>query len=273
MAKYLRFGWPINRGKGPVEQTWGNHSSAIRYSVQVTWYIQKEVRMGTLLGPFLTSPFLMDVTAVSPLLTRPKKNSSKRRIIMDLSWPPQGNSVNELIPKDTYMGAPCNLRYPVVEDLCRRAYQLKKAGVKSIFGWKKDMERAFKQIPLCPSLWPLIAMCWDGLLYFDKMAVMGCRLAPYICQRMTNLIRHIMANIQYIVYNYIDDFMSLDELPRAWQAYNTLGNLLRDLGVNDAEDKSVEPCQIIEFLGILYNFINMTILIPKTKYVTFVQTC
>ena len=100
---------------------------------------------------------------------------------------------------------------------------------------------------------------------FDKTAVMGCRSAPYICQPFTNVIRHIMRQLTYIIYNYVDDFMSLDYQRRAWQSYHALGNLLRDLGVNEAEDKAVEPAQCIEFLGVLYDLVNMTISLPQDK--------
>ena len=104
-----------------------------------------------------------------------------------------------------------------------------------------------------------------GLLYFDKMAVMGCRTVPYACQRMTNLIRHIMKNVNYIVFNYIDDFISLGDYITAQRSYVVMGDLLRDLGVNEASEKSVELTQIVELLGILYDFINMIISIPTDK--------
>ena len=44
-----------------------------------------------------------------------------------------------------------------------------------------------------------------------------------------------------------------------------MGSLLRDLGVNEAEDKAWPPSEIVEFLGILYDLVNMTISIPDEK--------
>ena len=58
------------------------------------------------------------------------------------------------------------------------------------------------------------------------------------------------------MYNYIDDFMSLDFEERSWSAYKVMGNLLRDIGVCEAEGKSVAPTQIIEFLGGVIQFRN-----------------
>ena len=185
---------------------------------------------------------------------------------MDLSWPRTGGSVNSQISKDYYLDRPCNLRYPTTDDLCKRVTELygKRQG-KRILGWKKDMTHAFKQVLLCPSSWPALGMYWLGALYFDKTAVMGCRSVPYVCQRTTNVIRHIMRNISYIIYNYIDDFMSVEHEDRAWASYHVLGNLLRDLGVFEAEDKVVPPTEVIEFLGILYDLVNMCIQLPEDK--------
>ena len=266
VATFLQFGWPIDRnGEVAMMQTYTNHGSANRYQTQVSQYVVNELKHGTLLGPLVTSPFTQQQMGVSPLSTRPKRNSNKRHVIMDLSWPHDGKSVNAGIDKNTYLSAACNLTYPTVDVLCYRVAQLVKQHNMPIYGWKKDMSRAFKQVPLDPSSWAALGFCWMGALFFDKTAVMGCRSAPYICQRTTNAIRHFMYNISYVVYNYIDDFMSLNTLEPAWRSYTAMGNLLRDLGVNESMDKAVEPTQIIEFLGVLYNLIDMTIELPQDK--------
>ena len=266
VVTFLRYGWPINRDNSPLPRSWMNHNSANQFQEQVTRYICKELRHNTIMGPFVTSPFPTESTGISPISTRPKKNSEKRRIIMDLSWPPQGPSVNTGIPKDEYLRNPIKLRYPTIDDVCRRVAFLHQTGNgKLIFGWKKDMERAFKQILLCPMSWGALGFMWLNAIFFDKTAVMGCRSAPYVCQRTTNMIRHFMFQMSYVVYNYIDDFMSVNFYREAWASFNAMGNLLRDLGVNESMDKSVQPSQQVEFLGILYDLINMLIKLPEEK--------
>ena len=59
--------------------------------------------------------------------------------------------------------------------------------------------------------------------------------------------------------------MSLDAFQSAWKSYEALGRLLRDLSVNEAVDKSVSPLQIVKFLGILYDFIHMLLLLLEDK--------
>ena len=51
----------------------------------------------------------------SPCLTRDKPNSKSRRVILDLSFPP-GQSVNDGVPKDKYLGSYFELKYPSVDD-------------------------------------------------------------------------------------------------------------------------------------------------------------
>ena len=136
------------------------------------------------MGPFVTSPFQLTHTGVSPMSTRPKKNSEKHRVIVDLSWPIHGPSINALIPKDTFLGSPCHLVYPTVDLLCKHAYALG----PGMMGWRKDMTRAFHQVPLDPLFYCYLGIYWMGALFFDKAVVMGCRSAPYACQRMTNVI-------------------------------------------------------------------------------------
>ena len=261
VLQYLTFGWPLNREHGPVSKTWFNHQSANRHPECIDRYLAKELSHGSMLGPFDVSPFHASVTGISPMSTRPKKEPGSRRVIVDLSWPPDGNSVNSLIPKDSFLRVPTKLRYPTIDDICRRAFQLG-PGVK---GWKKDVSRAFRQVPLDPAWWSFLGVCWRNKIYFDKAAVMGCRSAPYTMQRVTNSIRHFMSDICYVVFNYVDDFMSVDWEDAAWRAYNTMGNLLRDLGVQEAVDKSVPPSHLIEFLGILFDLIRMLIILPQDK--------
>ena len=70
VLKFLMFGWPLNRTVGPVTQTFTNHSSAERFPQQVSNHIKKEWRHGTLMGPFISSPFQQEITGISPMSTR-----------------------------------------------------------------------------------------------------------------------------------------------------------------------------------------------------------
>ena len=85
LLTFLTYGWPLNRLPGPVAQTWDNHALAKKFPQDINRYLQKELKHNTILGPFVTSPFPSEVTGISPMSTRPKKESAERHIIVDLS--------------------------------------------------------------------------------------------------------------------------------------------------------------------------------------------
>ena len=124
---------------------------------------------GPLWDPIRGSPSKNKI-GISPLSTRPKKNSTERRVILDLSYP-EGNSVNEGIQKDYYMGMPAKLTFPRVDDLALRIFRLK--GNCSMF--KVDLSRYFRQVPLDPGDYSLIGYVIGGDIYFDKVLPMGMR--------------------------------------------------------------------------------------------------
>ena len=70
-----------------------------------------------LAGPFKSDPFSSGLIT-SSLHTVPKKGSKTdaRRIVLDLSCPPQ-HSVNDGIPKTTYINEDFHLEYPTVDRL------------------------------------------------------------------------------------------------------------------------------------------------------------
>ena len=265
VLQYLMYGWPLNHDGRPVAITLENHATALQFPEHIAKYINKEIGLNCLLGPFITIPWDSSQVAVSPMSTRAKKQSNKRRVIMDLSWPLDGTLVNDGIPGDKYMEQLIQIRYPTVDDLCKQASKLG----TNCRGWKWVLDRAFKQWNFCPFDWPLQGITWNGWLFFDKTTLMGCRSAPYCCQRVTSFIRHILRNLQHFVLNYVDDFMGLDTETNAWMAYQTLGNLLRDLGIDESLEKAIPPSEIVEFLGVLFNLREMTMSVTSERMQEF----
>lgn len=100
---YLDYGWPISyTGVKPPTPVENNHKSALDYAEHIDAFLQKECAMGAMIGPFSKPPF-EPWFQVSPLMTRPKKDSLKRRVIIDLSFP-EGEGANDGIAKNVYEG-------------------------------------------------------------------------------------------------------------------------------------------------------------------------
>ena len=179
---YLRYGWPANRLPGIKNPTINkvNHASATQHPDFVDKFIDKEVKVGVLMGPFEEIPFTGDRVGVSPLSTRPKKGSeTDRHTIVDLSYP-EGSSMNDGISKDNYMGFGISLKFPMVDSLAKRMHELK----HDCWFFKRDLSSAFYQIPLDPADYELFGIYWKGLYDWYKKLVMGHQIAPYICQQI-----------------------------------------------------------------------------------------
>ena len=110
------------------------------------------------LGPFLHTPFT-PWCQTSPLMIDPKKESTNRCVILDLSWPhlPQGN-INGGIPRDCYLWAPKKMHLHSPSDFVEH---IRRAG-KWAWLYSTDIARAYRQLPLGPLDWPLICFTEGG---------------------------------------------------------------------------------------------------------------
>lgn len=142
---FLSYGWPINytAPTRPVSSL-HNHPSASQFASHVQDYIDTESSWNAIAGPFVYPPF-SDNLVCSPLQTVPKRGSSKRRVVMDLSFP-HGSSVSDGIPQDSYLGEHFTLRLPGIDRLVD--FILEKG--RNCLVFKKDLRRAYQQFPIDP---------------------------------------------------------------------------------------------------------------------------
>ena len=269
VTEWLKYGFPISRDPNadPPVPSNCNHKGATEYPDAVDEYLKREIEKGATIGPFTLPPFVKDI-GISPISSRPKKDSQERRIILDLSWP-HGNSVNDGIDKFSYCGEPVELTYLTVDMLAKRIFELKKSGEVRI--WKKDIRRAFRIIPLCPKDYSLTGIRWKDRLFFDKVMPMGLCSAAYVCQRVTNTVVYMHKCMGYWSINYLDDFGSTEHATKAWNSYHTFTRLLKNLGVQEAEEKSVPPTTRMDFLGNTLDTERMTIEVSSTRKTELIQ--
>ena len=237
VVEWLRYGWPISRlpTLQDPEKTTKNHDSVTQYPEAIGKYIHKGLINQHILGPLDQNPFA-GRTGISPLSSVPKRESEKRRVILNLSFP-VGRSVNDGIPKDNYLGFCVKLRFPSGDDLAKRMFELG----KDCWMFKMDLEGAFRQMPLDLADYGLIGYMWEGKFYFDLVLPMGLRSAQYIYQRVTNAIAYVHRQLQYFILNYVDDFRGAEKKAIIWAAFSTFDRLLKNLGVKVAPEKMVEP--------------------------------
>lgn len=202
IGEYLEFGTPIGfQGCLNVNEiVIKNHKGASEFSSDIYKYLRKEASYGYSIGPFESNPFDCQFK-ISPLNSVTKKDSSERRVILDLSFP-LGCSVNDNISKDIYLGEKLEVTYPNIDDLVGI---LKNKGRGSLM-FKKDFKRAYRQFPIFPGDLHLVGFNWNGYLFADRVLPMGLRSSAQICQRITTSITFMYFKLGYMMVNYLDDF-------------------------------------------------------------------
>ena len=122
VIKFLKYGFPVDCKVKGVDPGIPNYDKgATEFGAQVKSLLQKEVKLGGFLGPFEKPPFTEP--RYSPLNSVPKKDSQDRGLILDLSYPP-GNSINDGIDKDWYLGVYDKLQLPSLDQLVERVMAL-----------------------------------------------------------------------------------------------------------------------------------------------------
>ena len=257
---FLSYGWPINYTAltRPVSSL-HNHPSASQFASHVQDYIDTESSWNALAGPFDYPPF-SDNFVCSPIQTVPKRGSSTRRVVMDLSFP-HGSSVNDGIPQDTYLGKPFKLRLPGIDRLID--FILEKGRHCLVF--KKDLQQAYQQFPIDPKDYNLLGFSYQGKFYFDTRCPFGLRTSAMICQRTTKAVVHIFTEQGFSADVYLDDFYGAEHSSLAHQAFSRLGQLFLQLGLDSSPEKDSPPSTSMICLGILVDTAEFTLEVPTTR--------
>ena len=163
--EFLEYGCPIglDRGVTLVSNAYPNHRGAREFPNAINSYIQHEVKEGACIGPFQENPFSI-ACHVSPLNSVEKKDSVEPRVILDLSFPPRGGGggggglVNAAIDMALVSDRDLSLRYPSIDSLVDLLVQCGR-------GWamfKRDLKRAYRQIPVDPGDIHVPGYKWDN---------------------------------------------------------------------------------------------------------------
>ena len=263
----LEFGFPLDFQRDSIlVSTEKNHTSALQNLQHVQAYIEEELSFKAMLGPFDHKPIPLHV---SPLMVRDKQDSSKKRTIMDLSWP-KGASVNAHVQKDIYLGTQYALNYPSIDSITDSLCNLGPAAKI----YKVDISRAFRQIKIDPLDIDLLGLTFQNQYFIDKSVPFGYRNGSQIFQRCTDAIRFTMQQHGFPhLFNYIDDLIYTGLPSQIHSSYQFLLELLQELGLEIFQKKLVPPDTVVTCLGIQIDTVNRTLSIPHQKLQEIVKLC
>lgn len=266
---FLRYGWPVGYHKeSPPAHAHDNHPSARAHASHVKAFIQEELKYKAIVGPFDSPPF-SPWTHRSPIMTRPKKNSEKRRIIIDLSYP-EGLGVNAGINISCIYGRNTTYTLPNISDFSALVQKLGPGA----WAWKADLSRAYRQLRVDPLDTPLLGLAFREKVYVDLCPSFGCRSSSASCQRVASAVVYLMRKQGWHVLAFLDDFAGIEvSESQAQQAYGHFLQLTSELGLQLAVEKCAPPTQVIQWLGYDINIPRMILSIPQEKMHQILQEC
>lgn len=144
-----------------------------------------------------------------------------------------------------------SLTYPTVDDIADRIVQL---GSGCLL-FKRDLKRAYRQLPVDPFDYPLLGYSWRDRLFFDVRLPMGLRSAAMACQRVTNAVCFMLSQVGCNVLGYLDNFMGISAPRTAFNDYARTGSLLQALGLQESSHKACPPSTRVTCLGVLFHYV------------------
>ena len=210
--------------------------------------LKRECELGRILGPFESPPLPNFRTSGLGLVP---KHDGGWRTIYHLSAP-LNSSVNNFINPDDY-----SLSYCSIDDAYAFINELGPGTLLS----KIDLKDAFRLIPINPSDWNLLGIHWRGKFYVDTCLPFGLRSAPYLFNRLSQMIHWILTNnyeVQHLLY-YLDDFLTAGpaDSPVCSRNLNAMLTLCQNINAPVKTSKIEGPSTSITFLGIHLNTVTM----------------
>lgn len=220
-----------------------------------------EVQLGRIAGPFQFPPF--ENFQIHPLGLVPKKNSEKWRTIFHLSYPKgSSESLNACIPIEDF-----TLQYIRIDD----AISLVLEHGPGCFMTKTDIQSAFRIIPVHPEDWELLGMARKDHYYFDKALPFGLRSAPFIFNQLSESLEWLVKHYLKIpsIIHILDDFFIVQPPPSSHcaTALCRILTLFTELNIPLAPNKTFRPTQVLEFMGITLDSVQMQARLPEDKLI------
>ena len=233
-----------------------NLISAVQHPDVVSLNLQKEIALGRVAGPYHSPP--LPKFQCHPVGVVPKKHSTDWRTIYHLSYP-QGNSINDYIPKDPY-----SLSYVRVDD----AIHILQSLGRGAFMAKTDLKSAFRLIPIHPDDWSLLGIHWQSQYYVDMYLPFGLRSAPFLFNQLSDGLEWILKSnygLQHVIH-ILDDFFIAERSKLAClSSFSTLLRVFMSLKAPVVASKTIGPSQEIEFMGIVLDSVRMEARLPQDK--------
>ena len=236
------------------------NSRAVRHNPEATHaLIREEVQKGHVLGPFTQVP--LPNLVFSPLNIVPKSGSPNCfRLIHDLAYPySKQQSINSCIPREAAL-----VQYCLLDDVIHMAQEI---GPNTL-GARIDIRHAFHNLPIHADDIHLLAFSFNGAIYINSSLPFGVASSCAIFERVACALQWIVIHHskRSSMSHFLDDFPLLESSPCCLCQFMTeFEDIMQDIGMPIAANKTLGPTPVLEYLGLLLDFPNQVIKIPLSK--------
>lgn len=217
--------------------------------------LQEDLKRNRVIEVYPSLPFLS-----SPLGFTPKHDGGLRRI-HHLSHP-RGTSVNDYI-----LGSSSSLNYVTFQTILA---SIVTAGRGSII-MKRDIEAAFRNVPLAPHVQWLLGFSWEGRYYKEACLPFGLSTAPFIFNLFAEALHWIIQSFLHwpFLHHFLDDFINIIPERLATPAYiqrtsDEYIRLTEILGI-PRNDKKDMVGTVVPILGIEVDTTKFEARLPQDK--------
>jgi hypothetical protein len=203
----------------------------------------------------------------SPLGLVDKSDGSKRRIHHLSFADPNLSSGSSLSVNDNIPEEFAKLQYSTIEDvmtiLSSPGY-----GPGSILV-KRDLEDAFRHVPVSVLDWPLLGFQWEGTFYAEQFLPFGLRTSPYIFNLFAEgfhwIVQQRLLSLRARVIHYLDDFLLIAPPGTDWRALDAIFmESASALGLRIKTAKNQQGT-VAEFGGFTIDTVQFNVTLPSTK--------
>lgn len=234
-----------------------NNKSAIQNYKAVEEQIYREIDSGAYIcvsdEPIIISPFGCTI----------KSGSKKVRVLHDCSLP-CGKNLNSYASKNAF-------KYITLD---RATKFIPKNGYIT----KVDIQHAFRSVGIHKACIDASGLQWifqgnsEPTNMVDTRLMFGGRKSPEIFQQISDSVVRMMKRRRLIVLAYLDDFLVIGrDYTECSQGYNTLIQLLQQLGFDVNMDKCVPPCQKLTYLGVEICTVSRTLGLNAEKTLNLIS--
>jgi len=219
--------------------------------------------LGRVAGPFLHKPF--PLFQISPINVIEKKHSDNFRFLHNLSFPYNGDSINDNIGQEEK-----TVHYSNIGDAIKMILHHGNVPFLS----KTDIVDAFRLIPIRPIDYPKLGIKFNGLFYYDKVLPQGCGSSCRIFSAFSAAIKHIHLSLSpsLSTVHLLDDFLFVSHTEtQNLFAQNLFKDICSFIGIPLSAKKTTLPSTVCTFLGVELDTHNRCARLPQEKLLFYTE--